>query len=39
MNVIEFLSHLRNLGVELQIHEDRLRLNAPKGILDSRPYG
>src|SRR5215212_2705500 len=33
MSVIEFLSHLRNLGVELQIHEDHLRLNAPKGVL------
>src|ERR1044072_8072467 len=33
MNVIEFLSYLRNLGVELQIHDDHLRLNAPKGVL------
>jgi amino acid adenylation domain-containing protein len=33
MSIVEFLSHLRKLGVQLQVHEDQLRLDAPKGVL------
>lgn len=33
MSIVEFLSDLRSLGVELKIHGDKLHLNAPKGVL------
>lgn len=33
MNTIEFLSYLRNLEVKLSVDGERLRCNAPKGVL------
>ena len=33
MKTLEFLSRLRKSGVELKIEGDRLRINAPEGIL------
>jgi len=33
MTTIEFLSHLRSLHIHLSIEGDKLRLNAPKGVL------
>src|SRR5580698_6065654 len=32
-NLIEFLSHLRKLGIQLTANEGRLRCSAPKGVL------
>ena len=34
-NTIEFLSKLHELGVELRVDGERLRLNAPKGVLSA----
>ena len=33
MSIAEFVSHLRNLDVQLSVIGQRLRLNAPKGVL------
>ena len=33
MSIAEFVSHLRNLDVRLSAEGQRLRLNAPKGVL------
>ena len=33
MTTIEFLSHLRKLGVTLTVDDDRLRIKAPKEVL------
>lgn len=33
MNTLDLLSHLRSLGVQLSLDGERLRLNAPKGVL------
>jgi amino acid adenylation domain-containing protein len=33
MSIVEFLSDLRSLGVELKVHGGKLHLNAPKGVL------
>jgi amino acid adenylation domain-containing protein len=33
VKTIEFLSHLRQLGIELRVDDDRLRLSSPKGMM------
>ena len=33
MNTLEFLSRLRELGVKLSVEDQKLRLNAPQGVL------
>jgi hypothetical protein len=33
MKISEFLTHLRGLGVEVKLQEERLILNAPKGVM------
>lgn len=33
MNTVEFLSYLRNLDIQIFVEGDRLRCNAPEGIL------
>ena len=34
MSIAEFVSHLRNLDIRLSAENDRLRVNAPKGVLN-----
>ncbi len=34
-NVIELLGRLRQLGVQLRVENDKLRIDAPKGIIDA----
>jgi len=35
MNDFEFLTHLRNKGIQVSVKNDRLKIGAPKGALNA----